>query len=71
MDTSAIELTPSRQLAAHLRHPFDFELKPDTLEPHDALRQIELAEANMKFQGGEAAERALARWNYELFQDYF
>ena len=53
-------------VAAHLGHPFEYELRREYLEPDDALRQIELAETRMKFSGGSvAAERALARWNFE------
>jgi hypothetical protein len=53
-------------LAFPLRHPFAYEYKSDSLDADDVLRQIELAEAKMKFSTGEvAAESALAKWNYE------
>ena len=54
----------SRALAEHLGPPSRYEYRNKTLDPDEALRQIELAEAKLKFGSNDAVE-ALARWNYQ------
>ena len=61
-------IVSTRVVAEFLGPPSKYHWKRrqdySSLDPDDALRQIQLAEAKLKF-GSAGSEKALANWHYE------